>query len=162
MTKKTKKKKKKERKLSQIYALLALHLYKTWKLKNLIQAALLEFSESHLPYLHEAIDNNLELPTCSPAVFLRWGRVFFSWWHLCATGRSVLSCIPSDPPAGVFACPGRLLYVSLWKTHCIWPVLIQIFIISFPACLLNDREKCFTCCWDSIMARQNSKLYHAL
>lgn len=72
-------------------------------------------------------------------------------------GRSALSCILTDPPARVFACPGRLLYVSLWKTHYNRPVLTQIFIISFPACLLNDREKCFTCCWDSVMGQAEFK-----
>lgn len=56
---------------SQIYALVALHRYKTWKLKNLTQPALLAFSESHLPCVHKATDNNLQLPTGSPAVFLR-------------------------------------------------------------------------------------------
>lgn len=91
--------------------------------------------------------------------FLR-GSSFGHMWHDFAPGRPALPCLPSHPP-GVFAICGRVDPVSLWKMHDTRPELIQNFI-SFPACLLNDREKCFTCCWDNMMARQNSKPYHAL
>lgn len=153
----------KKRKQPQIYPLLPVHLYKTRKLKQ------------HTPSRHSW--------SLVKAIHPSWMRLSITTWNdlhaaqLCFLGnvklsstdnmtvpprRYTLSHAPTDSPAGVFSCSGTLLYVLLWKSCYTWPAPIQIFIISFPACLLNDWQKCFTCCWDSIMARQNSKLYHAL